>query len=151
MKTIMKLEQLNSIEDIRRFLNGTDNVTFNVVITKQERYQWIHKALKKHQYRNKGTGAEYLMKVTDYSRSQIKRLIKQFVKTSDIKIRVAPRNGFTCRYTPSDKRLLAQIDERHQQPSGAVIKKRCERAYQRFGQGQYQNLANILVSHLHEI
>jgi hypothetical protein len=51
MKTIMKLEQLNSIEDIQRFLNGTNIVAFNVVTTKQERYQCIHKALKKHQYR----------------------------------------------------------------------------------------------------
>ncbi|MFT7461250.1 MAG: hypothetical protein ACI909_003951, partial [Planctomycetota bacterium] len=48
MKTIMKLDQLNSIEDIQRFLNGTNIVAFNVVTTKQERYQWIHKALKKY-------------------------------------------------------------------------------------------------------
>jgi hypothetical protein len=46
----MKLEQLNNIEDIQRILNGTDIVAFNVVTTKQERYQWIHKALKKHRY-----------------------------------------------------------------------------------------------------
>jgi hypothetical protein len=43
----MKLEQLNSIGDIRRYLSGTDIIDFNVVTTKQERYQWIHKALKK--------------------------------------------------------------------------------------------------------
>jgi hypothetical protein len=134
MKTIMKLEQLNSIEDIRRFLNGTDIVAFNVVTTKQERYQWIHKALKKHHYRklsklDKVTVAQYLMKVTGYSRSQIKRLIQQFVKTSDIKVKTARRNGFTNRYTHSDIRPLAEMDERHQQPSGAVIKKLCERAY----------------------
>ncbi len=71
----MKLEQLNSIEDIRGFLNGTDIVAFNVVTTQQEPYQWIHKALKKHQYRklsklDKGTVAQYLMKVTGYFRSK---------------------------------------------------------------------------------
>jgi hypothetical protein len=47
----MKLDQLNNIEDINRFLNGTNIVAFNVVMTKQERYRWIHKALKKHRYR----------------------------------------------------------------------------------------------------
>ena len=99
---IMKLEQLNSIEDIKWFINGTDIVAFNVVTTKKERYQWVHKALKKHRYRklsklNKGTVTQYLIKVTDYSRSQIKRLIQQFGKTSDIKIKVARRNGFSCR------------------------------------------------------
>jgi hypothetical protein len=48
----MKLEQLNNIEDIKRFQNGTDIVAFNVVTTKQERYQWIFKALKKHRYKS---------------------------------------------------------------------------------------------------
>jgi hypothetical protein len=58
------------------------------------------------------------MKVTGYSRSQIKRLIQQFVKTSEIKVKTARRNGFTNRYTQSDIRLLAEMDERHQQPNG---------------------------------
>jgi hypothetical protein len=35
----MELEQLNHIKDIKRFLNGTDIVAFNVLTTKQERYQ----------------------------------------------------------------------------------------------------------------
>jgi hypothetical protein len=39
IKTIMELEQLNHIKDIKRFLNGTDIVAFNVLTTKQERYQ----------------------------------------------------------------------------------------------------------------
>jgi hypothetical protein len=51
MKSIMKLEQFSNIEDIQRFLDGTSIVAFNVVTTKQERYQWTLKALKKHQYR----------------------------------------------------------------------------------------------------
>jgi hypothetical protein len=77
MKTIMELEQLNNIEDSKRFLNGTDIVAFNVLTTKQEHYQWIHKALKKHRYRklsklDKGTVAQYLMKVTGYSRLRLK-------------------------------------------------------------------------------
>jgi transposase len=133
MKTIMKLEQLNSIEDIKRFMNGTDTVAFNVVTTKQDRYQWIHKALKMHQYRklsklDKGTVAQYLMKVTGYSRSQIKRFIQQFVKTSDIKIKVARRNGFTCRYTPSE---LAREYERYEltdKQAKALEKLQVERA-----------------------
>ena len=152
----MNLEQLNRIEDVRRFLDGTDNVAFNVVTTKQERYQWIRNALKKHRYRklsklDKGIVTQYLMKVTAYSRAQIKRLIQQYIKTSDIKIKATRHNGFKHRYTPSDIRLLAGMDERHQQPSGGVIKKLCERACQQFGQEQYQNIANISVSHLYNL
>ncbi len=43
------------------------------------------------------------------------------------------------------------MDERHGQPSGAVLKKLCERAYRRFGQSAYQQLANISVSHLYNL
>ena len=43
------------------------------------------------------------------------------------------------------------MDERHGQPSGAVLKKLCERAFERFGQTAYQRLANISVSHLYNL
>lgn len=43
------------------------------------------------------------------------------------------------------------MDERHGQPSGPVLKKFCERAYRRFGQPEYQQLANISVSHLYNL
>ena len=81
----MKLEQLNSLEKVKRFLNRTDIVAFNVVTTRQERHQGIQKALKKHRYRklrkpHKGAVAQYLMEITGYSRTQIKRLIQPFVK-----------------------------------------------------------------------
>jgi len=43
------------------------------------------------------------------------------------------------------------MDERHGQPSGPVLKKLCERAYQRFGQADYRRLAGISVSHLYNL
>ncbi len=39
----------------------------------------------------------------------------------------------------------------HGQPSGPVLKKLYERAYQRFGQVEYQRLAGISVSHLYKL
>lgn len=54
-------------------------------------------------------------------------------------------------YTDADIRLLASMDERHGQPSGGVLKKLCERAYQQFGQEQYQRLSQISVSHLYNL
>ena len=152
----MKLEQLTSIEVIQQFLAGTQAVAFNVATSKQERYLWVQEVLLKHQYRklnkpDKGTLTRYLMKVTGYSRAQIKRLIQKYMKPSRVTVRTAHRNGFQCRYSKTDIRLLAEMDERHQQPSGAVIKKLCERACQQFGQDQYQNLAHISVSHLYNL
>jgi transposase InsO family protein len=43
------------------------------------------------------------------------------------------------------------MDERHHTPSGPTIKKLCERAYQLFGEGEYQRLATISISHLYNL
>lgn len=152
----MSLEQLNTLEAIQQFLEGTQAVAFAVATDKRERYRWVQKTLVKHQYLllgkvDKGTVTRYLRKVTGYSPAQIKRLIRQYVKTGTVLLKPARRNGFKRAYTDADVRLLAKMDERHGQPSGAVLKKLCERAYQRFGQIEYQRLAGISVSHLYNL
>ena len=152
----MSLEQLTTIDAINQFLEGTQAVAFSVAISKQERYRWVQKTLVKHRYMllgkaDKGTVTRYLMKVTGYSLAQTKRLIQQYVKTGTISVKLVRHNGFKRAYTMADIGLLASMDERHGQPSGAVLKKLCERAYQRFGQHDYQRLAGISVSHLYNL
>lgn len=152
----MSLDQLSTIDDIKRFLDGTQAVAFSVASSKQARYQWVQKTLVKHRYLTlskaaKGVITRYLMKVTGYSPAQTKRLIQQYAKTGVLKVKPARRNGFQRRYSEADIRLLASMDERHGQPSGPVLKKLCERAYLRFGQQHYQQLANISVSHLYNL
>lgn len=152
----MSLEQLTTLDAIKQFLDGTQAVAFNVATDKSERYRWIQKALVKHRYlllgkTDRGTVTRYLMKVTGYSLAQTKRLIRQYVKTGTVSVKPARRNGFKRAYTEVDIRLLASMDERHGQPSGPVLKKLCERAYQRFGQADYRRLAGISVSHLYNL
>lgn len=152
----MSLKQLNTIAAIERFLAGTQEVAFSLATRKQERYRWVQKTLVKHQYlllskADKGTITRYLMKVTNYSLAQIKRLIRQYAQTGSVKVKLARRNGFKRTYSETDIRLLASMDERHGQPSGAVLKKLCERACERFGQDEYQQLAGISVSHLYNL
>jgi transposase InsO family protein len=156
MKTIMTLDQLTTIDTIKQFLDGTQAVAFSVAAGKQERYTWVRQTLVKHDYmslskKDKGLVTQYIMKVTGYSLAQTKRLIQQYVKTGVILIKPTHRNGFKRAYTDADIRLLARMDERHRQPSGAVLKKFCERAYKRYDQTQYQRLANISVSHLYNL
>jgi len=153
----MKLEQLTTIAAISEFLAGTQAVAFSVATTKQERYHWVRKTLVKLQYlllgkADKGIVTRYLMKVTGYSHAQTKRLIQQYVKKGTVAVKsVPPRNGFKRKYSDADVRLLASMDERHGQPSGAVLKKLCERAYQRFDQEEYERLAGISVAHLYNL
>jgi len=91
------------------------------------------------------------MKVTDYSLAQTKRLIRQYATTGLVVVKQAHSNGFKTTYTEADVRLLARMDELHEQPSGAVLKKLCERAYLRFEQEQYQRLATLSISHLYNL
>ena len=152
----MSLDQLTTIEAIQQFLNGTQAVAFGIATNKQERYRWVQKTLVKHQYillnkADKGVITRYLIKVTGYSPAQTKRLIRQYVQTGEVTAKLARHNGFKRAYTDADIRLLASMDERHGQPSGSVLKKLCERAYQRFGQTEYQRLAGISVSHLYNL
>ena len=152
----MSLEQLTTLEAINQFLEGTQSVAFNVATDKRERYRWVQKTLVKHRYLllgkiGRGIVTRYLMKVTGYSLAQTKRLIRQYVKTGTISVKPARHNGFKRAYTEVDIRLLASMDERHGQPSGAVLKKLCDRAYRRFGQDEYQRLSGISVSHLYNL
>ncbi|MBW2690791.1 MAG: integrase, partial [Deltaproteobacteria bacterium] len=152
----MSLEQLNTLDAIKQFLDGTQFVAFKVATDKQERYRWVQGILVKHHYfrlgkADKGTVTRYLMKVTGYSHAQTKRLIRQYVKSGTITTKPARRNGFKRAYSETDIRLLASMDERHGQPSGAVLKKLCERAWWRFGLPGYQQLAGISVSHLYNL
>jgi hypothetical protein len=60
-------------------------------------------------------------------------------------------NGFQLKYTREDKLLLAALDVRHNTLSGPATKKLCERAYQLFGETEYQRLAGISIAHLYNL
>ena len=94
----------------------------------------------------------FLLQVTDYSRQQLTRLINQYLKTGVVQLnKVHKPPGFKQKYGATDVALLAEMDERYDTPSGAVIKKLCERAYCIFNEDDYQNIANISVSHLYNL
>ncbi len=152
----MSLEQLTTIAAIKQFLEATQAVAFGLLTSKKERYSWIQKTLVKHQYlllgkADKGAMTQYLMKVTGYSLAVAKRLIHQYANTGSVKLKVTRGNGFKRTYSEADVRLLANRDECHGQPSGAVLKKLCECAGERFGQAEYRQLAGLSVSHLYNL
>lgn len=152
----MNANELTKIDQMRAFLAGTRRVAFEVAGDKQSRYDWVRRTLVKFDYlrRNKadkGTLTAYLMKVSGYSRAQVKRLVKQYRETGRLTPRHCTAGGFARRYTKADMRLLAAMDERHNTPNGLALKKLCERAYEVFGQAEYERLAGISVSHLYNL
>ena len=157
MKAIMNLKDLKNTQALQTFLDGSQAVVFSVPGTKTDRYTFIQSALKQFHYRalkkrERSVVVRFLLQVTGYSRQQLTRLIKQYQDAGVVQYRRANKPpGFKQKYKNADIRLLAQMDERYDTPSGAVIKKLCERAHTLFGQTDYKNIAQISVSHLYNL
>ena len=156
MKTIMTIKNLSTIEALELFLQGNQLVAFSVLGNKTERYNFIRKTLVKFRYitlskKEKGVVIRYLIKMTDYSRQQVTRLIRQYIKTGQIRWTPSRSNGFETKYNKQDIKLLAQMDERHETPCGHAVKKLCERAYHVFEDQAYEALAELSVSHLYNL
>lgn len=151
----MNETQIKTIEQVRQFLSGTSTVEFSSS-SKDESYGWIKQTLARFRYRNqgkveKGLLLDFIEKVSGYSRAQTKRLVKQYLKTGQIKRRQCTRKGFARKYTEEDIRLLTRTDELHGKLSGPATKKLCERAFQVFKQAEYERLAEISVPHLYNL
>ncbi|MBT6457141.1 MAG: integrase, partial [Gammaproteobacteria bacterium] len=99
----MKIENLKTIESLEIFLQGNQKVAFSVLGSKTERYHFIRKTLVKFHYitlpkKDKGTVIRYRLKMTEYSRQQLTRLIKKYTKTGKINWLPCRSNGFTKKY-----------------------------------------------------
>lgn len=156
MTTIMKLNELKTISQLRDFLAGTQSVAFSISGNKDDRYRWIQRELVRFRYlglgrADKGVVMRYLVRVSGYSRQQLTRLIAQYRDAGLLRRGQRTAAGFARRYTDQDIRLLAAMDERHETPCGPAVKKLCERACAVFGQTEYRTLAGISVSHLYNL
>ena len=156
MKAIMTINELTTLTDLENHLKNNQPLAFSILGNKPERYQFVQKILVKFCYltlgkRDKGVVIRFLMKITEYSRQQITRLIQSYTKTGKVSWKPCRSNGFKKKYTTADIVLLAQMDERHDAPCGHSVKKLCERAYTVFDDQRYANLAQLSVSHLYNL
>ena len=156
MKTIMKLDNLKTIEEMGNFLNGSQTIAFAVATSKDERYLFVESILKRFGYprlrrREKGTVIQFLMKVSGYSRQQLTRMIQRCAEKGELKRFQKTVSGFELFYQAEDIRLLAQLDQRHDTPNGFMVKKLCERAYLDFDELNYERLSHISVSHIYNL
>ena len=152
----MNINDLKTIEQLQQFLTGTQFIVFLVASNKKDSYRDIQRTLVKFRYPtlnkvSKGVVVCFLIKITDYSRQQLTRLIKQYCDTGKIERQQRIYQGFERLYTAEDIRLLAALDGRHNTLSGLATKKPCERALTIFKQTQYQRLAGISVAHFYNL
>ena len=147
--------RLETIEQIRAFVAGTEAIEFSMEST-PERYAWIQATLIRLRYvslskGDKGLVRRYLQKLTGYSRQQLTRLIGQYKRSGKLGHRRQPRHRFSAHYSAEDIVRLAQTDELHGTLSGPATKKIFEREYTLFGNFDYERLAGISVSHLYNL
>ena len=148
--------RIGTMDQVRAFLEGTEDVEFEVP-SRVERQRWIGQSLGQLGYeclgkKDRGLVLRYLCRITGYSRQQMTRLVGQWRRTGRVEDRRrGPARPFTTRYTAEDAALLAEVDTLHGTLSGPATKKLCERAYERFGDGRFERLAGISVSHLYNL
>lgn len=151
----MEEAKLQTLEQIKAFLDGTSEVAFRV--PKEERNPFIERVLKRFGYAphgraDKGVLLRYIERMTGLSRQQVTRLVRQYRKEGKLsKQPRAPKRGFTYRYTAADVALLAETDALHSTLSGPATRKLMERAHRVFGDPRYERLADISVSHLYNL
>jgi len=155
MVTYMNDKKIRTLDDVRAFLAGTNEIEFSIA-GKDARYQWIEQTLRRLKYRSlarceRGLVLRYLERVSGYSRQSITRLVAQYRRTGKLRRRQRTVAGFQRYYTPEDARLLAELDELHGTPCGAAAKKLCERMYRVYGDARFESLSHISISHLYNL
>ena len=151
----MNDRQLQAVEQVGQFLEGSEGVEFRGLTTK-EKYYRIEEVLIRFRYHRleraeKGVIRQYIGKVTGYSRSQISRLIAEYKRTGQLKKTGYRRHRFPRKYTPAEVILLARTDELHGYLSGPATKKIMEREYEVYGHAEFGNISRISNAHLYNL
>jgi transposase InsO family protein len=151
----MNDEQLQTLAELRAFLDGTVTVDFAVAAV--ARYDFIARTVRRFGYgrlkrADKAVVLRFLERVSGYSRQQLSRLVQRGGERRPLVKRYrASRTSFARTYTSADVLLLAHTDTLHGTLSGLATKKLMERAYRIFGDARYARLAAISVAHLYNL
>ena len=112
MLLIMNDRQLQTVEQVRGFLEGSEALEFRG-LTAQEKYYWIEEVLIRFKYHRlkrgeKGVIRRYIEKVTGYSKSQVSRLIAGYKRTGRLRRMQYRRHRFPRKLYPIRSRVIGQ-------------------------------------------
>jgi transposase InsO family protein len=144
-----------SRDQIREFLRSSEPIEFTSG-GREERYLWVERVLAAQRYRSLGKSERglvraYLRKVTGLSEAQTTRLIRAYLDYGVVQPQSYQRHAFAVRYTAEDIALLVDVDRAHGRLSGPATRRILERAYEQFGEKQYERLSKISVAHLYNL
>lgn len=153
----MNEQELNTVAQLRAFLNGTQEVQFEPIGEDTQRYAFVAAVVQRLRYGRlprpeKGVVMRYLLRTTGYSPAQLKRLVRRARAGEALaKHYTAPLEGFARKFTSIDVALLAETDALHGTLSGPATKCLMQRAVAVFGDTRYERLAAISVAHLYNL
>jgi transposase InsO family protein len=153
----MNVSKLDTIEQIKEFLDGTAEVEFSNPTEPSALRAFVATVLRRYRYFRLSKGPRgvlfaYLQRLTGYSRQHVSKLIAQYRDTQSLTPRKrVSRTSFVRQYTSEDVALLAQTDSLHDTLSGPATKVLLRRAVEHFGDARYARLCQISVSHLYNL
>jgi transposase InsO family protein len=153
----MNESRLNTVAQLRAFLDGTLGVQFSPLNDDTQRYAFIGAVLRRLGYPklrrpDKGVVLRYLEHTTGYSRQQLSRLVARAAAGAALVKRYrAPARPFVRKFGPADVALLAQLDALHGTLSGPATVHLLRRAYHVYGEAAFERLAGVSVSHLYNL
>lgn len=147
-------ETLN-LEQIQAFLDGCQSITFELD-SREARYAVVNDVLRRRHYAGqpravKGLLRRFLAKICGLSRSQLTRLISQFLRERTVEPTVYRRRRFTRKYTRADIALLARVDQAHEQLSGPATCRILQREFKVYARKEFERLAELSASHLYNL
>ena len=135
----MNVSKLETIEQIKEFLDGTAAVAFSNTTDPSALRAFVTTVLLRYRYFQLSKGPRgvlfaYMQRLTGYSRQHLSRLVAQYRNSQSLKPRKrVSRTSFTRQYTDEDVALLAQTDSLHDTLSGPATKVLLRRAVEHFG------------------
>jgi hypothetical protein len=156
MNITMIDSRLSHCTQLETFLEGSKEIGFvSTRQNKEKTYEWIKETLNRFDFRRlgrkeRGTVRKHIQKITNYSISQITRLIKLYIK-GNLVLRHYQRNVFPTKYSVRDISLLVRTDNAHSRLNGWATKEILVRQYEKFGKKEYQNIRNISPSHIYNL
>ncbi len=155
--------KLRTIAQLQEFLDATPEVSFTGTAGDgdAQRYEHISRVLRRFDYpqrgkRERGVVLAYLRRTSGLRPTQITRLVARWIdnrlaQAPLAKRYCAPAAPFTRKYTASDIELLVEMDRANEDVCGPAIAHLLHRAYNVYGDKDYERLADLSVSHLYNL
>jgi transposase InsO family protein len=153
----MNDSRIGTLEQLRRFLDGTLDVQFAPATDAASRYAHVARVVQRFGYAHlprpdKQLVLRYLGITSGYGPAQVKRLVARAAAGASLTRRYqAPPQAFARRYTEADVRLLAAVDTAFGTLSGPATVHVLRRALAQYEDRRFERLARLSVSHLYNL